>query len=79
MTILGWLTGNWQWVVGAIGAVVVALGLRQSGKNAVLAKQAKEVMASIDRGRKAQTKAASALRGGKSPEQVVRDNDGKWQ
>lgn len=79
MTILGWLAGNWQWVIGAIGAVVVALGLRKSGKNAVLVKQAKEVMASIDRGRRAQTKAATDLREGKTPEQVVRDNDGRWQ
>lgn len=79
--ILGLVTANWQWVVGVVGAagaVFAALMLRSGGKDAVKADIAKDAGKRSEAGRVRQSRAKKALKDGKSPEQIVRDNDGAW-
>lgn len=68
-------------ILGAVKLVLVfvmAFFARKSGKDAVLATQAKDSAKRAEKGRQAAGKASQDIRDGKSPDDVVRDNDGAW-
>lgn len=78
-TLFGIAADNWQWLVGAVMGLVALIGARQSGKNAAVAKQAKDSAKRAERGRQGAGKAAADIRDGKKPDDVLRDNDGEWK
>lgn len=57
---------------------IIGLFARKSGKDAVLAGQAKDAARRSEEGRKAAGQAAQDIRGGKAPDDVLRANDGDW-
>lgn len=68
----------WPYIIAAGGAVVAFFLARKGGKDAVEADIAKDAAKRADAGRSAQAKAQKDIAAGKTPEQVVRDNDGAW-
>ena len=81
----------WDLILGPLGAIIAAVvgigGLWfASGRSATVKAQdkraaddAKAEREAADGGRAGAAKAKAALDAGKTPEQIVRDNDGKWQ
>jgi len=66
--------------IGAVLALVMGvLGIRKSGNDSVLAKQARDAARRSEAGRKAAGKARAQIDAGKTPEDIARENDGKWQ
>ncbi|MEN9924698.1 MAG: hypothetical protein RL268_824 [Pseudomonadota bacterium] len=66
--------------LGALVALVAGiLGIRKSGKDAALAKQAKDTLKRTDAGRQAVADAKRRADDGESPEEIARKNDGEWQ
>jgi hypothetical protein len=79
---LGFLPDFWPWLLGAIGGVVLFLTGRSSGKAKAKQKQAEVALDKTVKGqeaaRKGRAEASEQLANGKSPEEVRRQNDGKW-
>lgn len=66
-------------IAAFFGAIATLFTARKSGKDAVIASQAKDAAKRTEKGRKAAGKARDDLRDGKSPDEVVRGNDGAWE
>jgi hypothetical protein len=73
----------WEWIAGA--AVVVAgmvsmwFGGRKSAKSDIKIKSLRATAEKADAGRKGEAQAKADLRNGKTPEEIVRANDGAWK
>lgn len=76
--ITGFLPDVWPYIAGA--AVIIAgwFTARRSGIKAQQARQAEATVKGIQAGAKGAAKAEADLRAGKTPDQIVRANDGKW-
>ena len=77
--ILSLLGDFWPYIVGGVGIIAVMLGLRKGGADSVRAKTAKDTATRTDKGRKAVADANADLAEGQTPEQIARNNDGKWK
>lgn len=84
---IGWLLSEaWQWMAGGLAAIIGAVVLRwRIRRDAVrqdrreTALEAAERMAKAqEAGREAEAAAKDDLRGGKTPDDVLRQNDGRW-
>lgn len=78
--------GITAWLAAGVAAVLGALGFyfkaRASGAASVNAKQAdaglKATVKGNEAARQGKAEAAQKLRDGETPEEIVRNNDGKW-
>ena len=68
----------WGLLGAAVMAVLTVLGIRRGGAKTERAKQAERDLRSVQRGQKGAQKARDELAGGKSPQDVVNRNSGKW-
>lgn len=77
--ITGFLPDVWPYIAGA--AVIIAgwFTARRSGVKAQKAKQAEATVKGIQAGAKGAAKAEADLRAGKTPEQIIRENDNAWR
>lgn len=69
----------WPYILAAGGFVVAFLTGRAGGAAKVKRKQAEDTVKGVQAGAKGAAKAEADLRGGKSPEDIVRGNDAKWR
>ena len=81
--IMNLLAPFWPYIAGA-GAIIIGFFVaRRKGAKAATDKlsaaAAKKTAANTEAGRKAQARAQKALRDGKTPEEITRENDGKWE
>jgi hypothetical protein len=78
----GFLPDLLPWLLGAIGAVGLFLTGRSSGKAKAKQKQAEAALDKTVKGqeaaRKGRSEATDQLAKGKTPEEIVRQNDDKW-
>lgn len=66
--------GAWKWLVAGAGLIL----LYSKGRADAKAKRGAETLKGIQAGAKGAAKAEADLRGGKTPEDIVRSNDSKW-
>lgn len=68
----------WPWLAGALALIVGggAVWLRQGGKAAQRGAQAQDDAKRAERGRAAGQRAANA---DKTPEEIAREGDGRWE
>lgn len=78
----GFLPDFWPWILGAIGGAVLFITGRSSGAAKVKRKQAEAALDATVEGaeaaRKGRAEATDQLAKGKTPEEIRRQNDGKW-
>lgn len=68
----------WPYIAGGIAILIAAMGLRKSGANSLKVKQAKDAAERANRARKGAAKAKKDLTEGKTPAEIVEDNNAKW-
>jgi hypothetical protein len=72
-----------EWLFGAVVALVGLVAAWLSGKRSHAVKAEnnglRETAKQDEAGRKGEAKAKADLKAGKTPEEIVRANDGKWQ
>ena len=75
--------GLWPYLVAGGAALLGVLGAyvkgRADAKAKITAKQAAATVKAVEAGAKGAAKAANDLRDGKTPDEIVRKNDGAWQ
>lgn len=80
--ITGLLPNVWPYIAGAGALVVGWVVAKRQGAQAAKAKQAEAGLKATVKGneaaRKGKAEAADKLRKGKTPEQIVRENDDAW-
>jgi hypothetical protein len=72
---------RWLAKIGGLVLLVLTFGAYQRNKGAQgqKAKQAEAVAKGVEAGAKGAAKAEADLRAGKTPEQIVRENDNAWR
>lgn len=77
------LGGFWPYIIAAVAALLGILGLRRGAVVSDRRKRETEALKDrikrTDAGRAAAEKARREVEAGKSPDDVVRKNDGRWQ
>lgn len=75
--------GLWGYVAAAGGALAIVIGAYLKGasaaRNKLRAAQADDAIKRAAKGREAVSKARRGTEAGESPEDIVRQNDGRWQ
>lgn len=69
----------WIALGAAVAAVVAWLTGRRSGRSDERADRAADELKSAERGTQGAEKARGDLRDGKTPEEIIRGNDGMWK
>jgi hypothetical protein len=77
--ITGLVPNIWPYLLAVGGLVVAFLTGRAGGAAKAKRKQAEDTVKGVQAGAKGAAKAEADLRGGKSPEDIVRGNDAKWR
>jgi hypothetical protein len=80
--ISGFLPNVWPWILGALGIGAAYLTGRSGGAAKMKRRQAGAALDATVKGqeaaRKGRAEAVEKLRGGKTPEEIVRSNDDAW-
>lgn len=80
--ITGLLPDVWPYIVGALALVGGWFAAKRQGAQAAKARQAEAALKAATKGqeaaRKGRIEATDKLRKGKTPEQIVRENDDAW-
>jgi hypothetical protein len=71
-----------RWIMLALGGALVVwravAGIRKAERDKIENAQLRDTLKRTDAGRSAAQKAQQEIRKGKSPEEVARENDGRW-
>jgi hypothetical protein len=71
-----------RWIMLALGGALVlwraVAGIRKAERDKLESAQLRDTLKRTDAGRAAAQKAQQEIRKGKTPAEIVRDNDGKW-
>ena len=80
--ITGLLGDFWPYIAAGVTALLAFAGMwlkaGSAANDRLLRKQAEDAAKKTDKGRREQAKAGDDLRDGKTPEDIVRENDQKW-
>lgn len=68
----------WLSFLGALSRLVGPITAFMWGRDRAKRKAAEDAAQRADKGRQGAAKAQQDLKDGKTPEDIVRDNDGKW-